>query len=205
MALALALTGCSSGADNPEDSPSTASPSTSASAETSSSEPTESATEEPSAPSTGAPGDALASKGFTVTGTYSQTDVSMRLDIMELKRRGDLLQLTANLVNTETDRSKDLRWQIAQRFESALPRDDLHSINGSFSGVLLTDVANKQRYLVAADSAGDCVCTTNLSATFVGAGQTIELTATFAAPPESTTQLDVDVASLGLFRDLPVI
>ena len=152
---------------------------------------------------TGAPGPALAGRGFTVTGTYSRSRVRMRLDITELKRRGDLLDLTASLTNLEQDGSRDLRWQVGTRFQGSY-REDLANTDGSFSGAVLTDVAGKKRYLVAADTANVCVCTVQLSATFVGAGQSVELSATYAAPPASTTTLDVTVASIGTFRDLPV-
>lgn len=152
---------------------------------------------------TGAPEQALASREFTVTGTYSRTRVRMRFGITELKRRGDLLDLTAKLTNVEQDGSRDLQWQVSDRLQGPY-RKDLTSVGGSFSGAVLTDVAGKKRYLVAADSGNECVCTVQLSSTFVGAGQSVELSATYAAPPASTTKLDVAVTSLGTFRDLPV-
>jgi hypothetical protein len=160
-------------------------------------------TSAPASPATDAPVQTLASRDFTVTGTYSQTRVRMRLSVTELKRRGDLLDLTATLTNLEQDRSKDLRWQVGSRFAGSY-RKDLESTDGAFSGSVLTDVAGKKRYLVAADSANACVCTVQLSSTFVGAGQTVDLNATYAAPPATTTKLDVAIASLGNFRDLPV-
>ncbi len=211
--MLLAASGCSgSDADKSSSAKASGKPSASTSATTSSSpssSPTSgSTTTSGSSPSsgpsaTGAPEQALASKEFTVTGTYAQTPVRMRLDVMELKRRGDLLQLTANLVNTEQDRSRDLRWQVASRFAGEY-RDDLTGTSGAFSGLVLTDIAAKKRYLVAADSANNCVCTVQLSSTFVGAGQSVELSATYAAPPTSTTKLDVEIPTLGTFRDLPV-
>lgn len=149
------------------------------------------------------PEQTLANRDFTVTGTYVQTRLRMRLSVVELTRRGDLLDLRATLTNLEQDRSRDLRWQVAGRFGGPY-RKDITSSDGAFSGAVLTDVAGKKRYLVAADSGNECVCTTQLSSTFVGAGQSIELDATYAAPPVSTTKLDVSIASLGTFRDLPV-
>lgn len=145
----------------------------------------------------------LASREFTVTGTYVQVPVRMRLDIVELRRRGELLDLTANLTNLAQDGSQDLRWQVASRFAGPY-RKDINGTDGVFSGAVLTDVAGKKRYLVAADSGGACVCTVQLSSTFVGAGQSIELSATYAAPPTTTTKLDAAVTSLGTFRDLPI-
>lgn len=126
----------------------------------------------------------------------------MRFDIVELKRRGDLLDLTARLTNLEQSRDRDLRWQVSDRFAGPY-RNDITG-GDAFSGVVLTDLAGKKRYLVAADSGNACVCTVQLSSTFIGAGQSVELDATYAAPPASTTRLDASVKSLGTFRDLPV-
>jgi hypothetical protein len=150
-----------------------------------------------------APEQSLASRDFTVTGTYSEARLKMRFDVTELKRRGDLLDLKAKLTNLERDQDRDLRWQVASRFQGSY-RKDINTTDGVFSGAVLTDVAGKKRYFVAADSGQACVCTSQLSSTFVGAGQSIELTATYAAPPATATKLDVSVTSLGTFRDLPV-
>jgi len=155
-------------------------------------------------PSPSASPAALASKTFTVNGTYTtQARLRMRFDVVELRRRGDLLDLRATLTNTATDQSQDLRWQVAGRFNGSY-RKDLNNVGGSFAGVVLTDMVGKKRYLVAADSGADCVCSANLSSTFVAAGQTLELDATYAAPPATTSTLDVTVPSLGTFRDLPI-
>lgn len=209
VATTFLATSCS-GSDPepaPAKAPDASSPSASSSAAavpSTASSPTPSTTTPASASSaTDAPAQLLASRDFTVTGTYSQTRVRMRLSVTELKRRGELLDLTATLTNLEQDRSKDLRWQVGSRFAGSY-RKDLESTDGAFSGGVLTDVAGKKRYLVAADSANACVCTVQLSSTFVGAGQTVDLNATYAAPPASTAKLDVAIASLGNFRDLPV-
>jgi len=151
-----------------------------------------------------APEKGIIGRSFSVKGTYTPVPLTMRFELVELKRRGDLLQLVAHLTNTSTDQSRDLRWQVASRFSPATYREDLSTSSGIFGGAVLTDIAGKKRYVVAADSARDCVCTDNLSGTFIAAGETVELTATYAAPPATTTQLDVDVPSLGVFRDVPV-
>jgi hypothetical protein len=209
VATTLLAAGCS-GSDPepaPAQAPGASSPSASSSAAavpSTATSPTPSTTTPAPVPSaTDAPVQALASRDFTVTGTYSQTRVRMRLSVTELKRRGELLDLTATLTNLEQDRSRDLRWQVGSRFAGSY-RKDLEGTDGAFSGGVLTDVAGKKRYFVAADSANACVCTVQLSSAFVGAGQSIDLNATYAAPPATTTKLDVAIASLGNFRDLPV-
>jgi hypothetical protein len=215
-AAILLSAGCSgtNGAAPPEQPTAASSPAPSASAAPSlSAAPSASSSDTPPAtdpsataadPSaSAAPEQTLASRDFTVTGSYTPTRVRMRFSVMELKRRGELLDLKATLTNLEKDSSKDLRWQVGSRFQGSY-RKDLLGTDGSFSGGVLTDVAGKKRYLVAADSSNACVCTVQLSSTFIDAGQTVELEATYAAPPATTTKLDVSIASLGTFRDLPV-
>ena len=205
-ALVLALAGCSDGDAKPTSASSQETTSASA-GDSASASPSDSASDSQGT-STGSaapePTGVIGSRKFTVTGTYTQTRLVMRFDLVELKRRGDLLQLVANVTNTSTDKTQDLRWQVASRFDSGTYRTDLKSSGASLAGVVLTDIAAKKRYLVAADSAQECVCSANLSSTFIGAGQTAQLTATYAAPPESTTKLDVDVPSLSTFRDAPL-
>ena len=209
VASALVVTGCSGSGGEPLPAETTAasSPGSSATAsDPASAAPSPSLSPSTAAPdpaATGAPAQALGGRAFTVTGTYTRAELQMRLDITGLKRRGDLLDLTATLTNLEQDRSRDLRWQVAGRFDGPY-REDITSSGNSFSGAVLTDLAGKKRYLVAADSGGACVCTVELSSTFVGAGQSVELDATYAAPPPATTTLDVSVPTLGTFRDLPV-
>ena len=148
-------------------------------------------------------GPVLGTRTFTVKAAYAPNKIKIRFDLLALQRRGDLLELRADLVNLSEDQSTDQRWQVAGRFNGSY-RKDLNSTDGAFSGVVLTDLAQKKRYFVAADSAGACVCTTDLSGTFPDAGDTVELTATYAAPPTSTTTVDVSVPKLGTFRDVAI-
>jgi len=154
---------------------------------------------DPSAPA--AAEQPLAGRTLTVD-AFGGSTVPLRVDVMELRRRGDLLDLTVHLTNTSTDRSRNLGYLVNSRFNGPR-RDDISSYDAAFSGAVLTDVAGKKRYLVAADSGNQCVCT-NFGSTLIGPGQTVEATATYAAPPASTTKLDVAVASIGTFRDLPI-
>jgi len=207
-ALVLVASGCSGGGEDEAHDSSSGSSSSAVSSSASGSAPSSSDSGSPDAASASTPsssnsGDTLGSATFTVTSSYTRQPVTMRFDLVELKRRGDLMDLTARLTNTATDRSQDLRWQVASRFTGSY-REDLTNTSGAFSGTVLTDVTGKKRYFVAADSGNNCVCTDNLSSTFVGAGQTLELTATYAAPPTSTTMMDVAVPQLPVFRDVPV-
>ncbi len=138
-----------------------------------------------------------------VKATHNNSSVRIRLDINQIERRGDLLDLTAHLTNLSQSASQDPEWQVGNYFSGSY-RKDITNTQGGFSGVVLTDRARKKRYLVAADSATECVCTVNLSYAFLDAGQTIELEATYAAPPTSTTKLDATIPTIGTIRDLPI-
>ena len=67
-------------------------------------------------------------------------------------------------------------------------------------GVYVLDPAEGTRHLVAYDSEGRCVCTSALNSTGgVAAGGSVTLSSTFAAPPESTSTVDVVIPSVGAF------
>jgi hypothetical protein len=143
----------------------------------------------------------LAGADFTRSGGPGSKPLELRVDVVGLSRRGELLQLVVRVSNKSTDPTTDQRWQIS---DFSVTRNDMTPGISAFNGVVLTDVKGKKRYLAAADSGGGCVCTPDLGSIFVGAGQSVELTATYAAPPASTDRLDVDIPSVGLLRDVPV-
>lgn len=71
-------------------------------------------------------------------------------------------------------------------------------------GIRLIDGKNAKLYLVASDGAGHCVCTRGLSTATLKGGDTIILSATFAAPPPDVTTVDVVLSGFGTVRDVPV-
>lgn len=86
----------------------------------------------------------------------------------------------------------------AQEGESALGPSSY-----STDGVFVLDPAEGTRHLVAYDSEGRCVCSDGLtSGAGMAEGGSIVLTATMAAPPESTTSVDVVVPTVGAFTDV---
>lgn len=69
------------------------------------------------------------------------------------------------------------------------------------TGLTLIDPRTQQAYLVARDARKNCLCPTEV---WVVADATTFFTATFAAPPQSDTTMDVWVPSLGYFPKVPV-
>lgn len=82
--------------------------------------------------------------------------------------------------------------------------EDVSGASGySTDGVFVLDPAEGTRHLVAYDSEGRCVCSDDLtSGASMQEGGSIVLTATMAAPPESTTSVDVVVPTVGAFTDV---
>lgn len=69
----------------------------------------------------------------------------------------------------------------------------------STDGVFVLDPAEGTRHLVAYDSQNRCVCSVALASAGLDAGGSSTLTATFAAPPEGTTTVDVVIPTVGAF------
>lgn len=124
----------------------------------------------------------------------STGEVPILVEINSLVRQGELA--TLNFSVTSLAEEGEDEWQVADTFDGDSGLD--------VSGVTLVDGQNRKKYLVAQDSRGDCVCSSDLSSTFVAPGQTVLLTATFAAPPESVTTIDVSIPTAGTFSDVPI-
>lgn len=74
----------------------------------------------------------------------------------------------------------------------------------SVDGVQVLDTKNAKLHQVASDGAEHCVCSRGLSAAFIAPGQTMLFTATYGAPPEDVTTVDLQVPHFGTFSDVPV-
>lgn len=75
----------------------------------------------------------------------------------------------------------------------------------SVAGTTLVDPVNGKRYLVARAERtdGPWICSRRVNV-YLEPGQSIELNATFAAPPPGVTQLNVDIPTVGVILDVPV-
>jgi hypothetical protein len=126
-----------------------------------------------------------------------------RFTIDELRRSGPTVIVNAKveLLNGDEDDS----WQISDAFDDGLYQklDDGSPESGHvFDGVALIDPVGRKKYLVARDSDGNCVCSNNLSDTFVHPGAPVTLQATLTAPPPNVKKVDVVVPRVKTFHDV---
>ncbi len=163
----------------------------------------------PAAAVGGPPPPPVAELDFTGAGRpNAPAAVHLRFDIVALARRGDLLELSTRITNEQAHTKAadgtpaDISWDITG-FQAA-DRPDIHQPIGSdtFSGVSLIDGVGRKRYLVAADAARRCACSSYTDS--LDGGQSVALSAVFAAPLTTTTKLDVIVPTIGTFRDVPI-
>lgn len=130
------------------------------------------------------PGDALASE------TVGWTErVEVRWSVYDLYRHGRYATLEFGATNLGTE-----RLVLGRRLSRDGDREDV-------SGVTLRDSAGNRRYSPASYD-GECYC--SFGAYPVAGGQTVFLSATFAAPPAERGAVDVSVPDVGTFDDVPV-
>ena len=177
-ALLLALTGCS-GAE-PEASAPAGEPAASASGPSESTEPEPEAEPSPTA----APVDQVLASREGTLGTNQA-----RADVITLRRAGELVNLEVVLTNMSTG-----TLVAEDPFEAA-------SGDGAVTGITLIDGGASKRYLPAKDSAGNCLCSQPGQLVLPEKGSTV-ISATYAAPPDSTEVLSVELPGFGTFTDL---
>lgn len=126
----------------------------------------------------------------------------IRVTLTSLAREGNLA--TLNFTGTVLEDADASGWQVSDFFGSGDPVGPAPGKTDTVNGVYLIDGTNKKKHLVATDTNKNCVCTANLSATFVKQGQSVVFSATFAAPPENVNAVDVNVPHTGVFRNVPL-
>lgn len=137
----------------------------------------------------------------TPTQTAASKDVTIEkqqlpLEVYSLKRDGTFVTLQFGLKNS----TKDLNltsgsWLRGSPFSRTGEND--------VSGVYLVDGKNKKKYEPAVFGQ-NCMCSANLDERQAGPGQTIYLNATYAAPPEDVTTMDVNFPNFGTLTKIPV-
>lgn len=136
---------------------------------------------------------------------FAGVAVPVRADLAPLRRNGDVVVLNLTLTNLGED-----RWQISADLDDGTTNGieggvvDQDPARYSVDGISLVDGVNGKRHLVARDERGYCVCSTALSGVFLEAGGVVVLSATFAAPPDDVTAMDVEVPLFGTFTGVPV-
>lgn len=148
-------------------------------------------------------------------------DHDITLDLNQVRVSGELMTVLFTVTNTG-----DSRWQIASSLDSGEFRvslsdddgeepagsdseadedDDLAKIDGGTTdGVVVTDDANGMVYRAAYDNGGNCLCSSNLSASFVDEDKSLLLNTRFAAPPEDVESVTVQIPHFGTFDDVPL-
>jgi hypothetical protein len=145
----------------------------------------------------------LASRDATVH------ELPVRVDLNELRVEGRLTRLTftaRNLAPTAEPGQAPRRWQIGMFFNDGIYQEPGAATDDTFSvdGVYLLDTSGAKRYLAARNAAKGCVCSSNLSSTFVSPGSGVVLTTVFAALPAEVTSVDVVVPGFGSFNGVAV-
>ncbi|MDE3720013.1 hypothetical protein PWG71_01330 [Nocardiopsis sp. N85] len=118
------------------------------------------------------------------------TDITVGVD--PLVRTGDLVELTLTI----------------HIVDGYLPRDLLDVGDGdgtALEATELIDAHNLKAHRVARDENGVCVCSDVGTAPELETGDVLVLGATFAAPPEDVTEMNVRVPFAGTFTGVPVV
>lgn len=126
----------------------------------------------------------------------------VKLAITHLDRTGEITSLTVKLSNDSSFwASID---DVFDDGDTQPIRNSDSTENGySVDGMYLLDRAHGQKYLVARDPDGRCVCDVGLEGRRVDEGS-ITLSATYGAPPPEVTAVDVVVPHFGTFANVPL-
>jgi hypothetical protein len=126
----------------------------------------------------------------------------LRVDVFAVERRGTLADLNFAVSLLEAEDADD-DFQVAQTFSDG-NYDSADASGFAVDGVRLLDGTNGKVHLAASDGQGSCLCTRDLSGTFIDPGDTIVMSATYAAPPEDVDAVSVQIPKFGTFTDVPV-
>ena len=125
-----------------------------------------------------------------------------QLAITHLERAGETTSLSVRLANHSAF------WAAIDRVfddgETEPIRGSDSRENGfSVDGIYLLDRAHGQKYLVARDPDGRCICDSGLEDRRLEDGS-VTLSATYGAPPPEVTAVDVVVPHFGTFANVPL-
>lgn len=131
----------------------------------------------------------------------SSGEVPVRVEVNDLFRRGQLVTVNFSVTYRTPDDDKEYdSWRVDNAF------DDGNSLNGVYTvdAVYLIDGKSGTRHPVARDGEDQCVCSAGLGGKTIDPGQSLALTATFAAPPSDVQAVDVQIPLAGTFSDVPI-
>ena len=137
-------------------------------------------------------------------GEGSSDGARFRFSLIELKRSGPTVVANATVTWVE---GGDDNMQVAGTFGDGVDatlEGDAPEPHDTFDGIALIDPEGRKKYLVARDSRGLCVCTSDLNSTFVEDGTPVTLEATLSAPPGEVTEVNVFVPRVKTFTGVPI-
>lgn len=196
--LALTLAACTSEAGDEEPAADTSAADSDEATSAATTRSTESS-ETPEATSDNRTADSLGEPVATRKGSLDGQEVS--LDVYPLTRSGSLVVLNFSL---SVDKSAPDNVSLYNSFGDS--NDDAGHFDSaeSVDGVKLLDGQNNKVYLVASDGQGNCLCTNDFFARSAEPGDTIVMTASYAAPPEDVTTVDVAFPNFGTVTGVPI-
>jgi len=129
--------------------------------------------------------------------------IPVRVELHRLRRNNGFLTVNLRMTNTGTEGTGH-RWQIADEFAG-------DTAGHTLGGISLVDRKNRKQYLVAragTDAAGKdrerYLASGDLAGVFVQPGQSVNLYATFGAPPDDVPAVDVVVPTVPVFENVPL-
>jgi outer membrane protein OmpA-like peptidoglycan-associated protein len=142
----------------------------------------------------------------TVDTSSSSKHTPLQVEVTELAAddQGMRVVLTAhNLDQPDPARQyyADGEWPVEKVFWNGVSDEPEYE---NVSGVQAIDPSAGQRYLMARDQSGTCICSGGLLDVDAGADTAVVLAGTFAAPPPEVEKLDIFVPNVGTFADVPV-
>lgn len=146
----------------------------------------------------GSTNEPLASKDVSYNGE------DLTVDVLSVRDDGSLTTVDVRITN-----NGDSKFQIANFFhdgDNSVPGTDQNDplLYQSARGIHLIDTANDKIHRTAFDSAGNCLCTTGLSSTFIEEGESHTLYTSVASIPDGVDEVSVVIPNVGSLPKVPV-
>jgi hypothetical protein len=127
----------------------------------------------------------------------------VRLAITHLERTGATTSLNLSLTSEDPDYIPWVRDALDDGETQAIRNSDSRENGSSVDGVYLLDRTHGQKYLVARDPDGRCICDVGIGDMRVG-DRPVTLSATYGAPPPEVHAVDIVVPKFGTFANVPL-
>lgn len=133
-------------------------------------------------------------------------EASLDIELHPIEVTGEVMTVNVTVRNTADPTAG--RWAVGTSFADGI--DDPQAGPGplvvdarSVDGIHVVDTVNATRHLVARDDRGYCVCSST-EALWLDSGDSVVISATFAAPPADIEQVDVFVPLAGTFTEVSI-